>query len=659
MSSSNFRYDINALRAIAVIAVVLFHFNPDFVPGGFAGVDVFFVISGFLMTGIVFRGLEANNFNLLHFYIARAKRIIPALLVLVLFSLTAGYFLLASPNDYSLLAKHSLSSIGFFSNITYWLESGYFDANPRDKWLLHTWSLSVEWQFYIIYPVVLLVLSRFFSNDTLKKIILVGTFLGFTFSVYATSQWANASYYLLPTRAWEMMFGGVAYLFPVCLKNKQKQWVSLIGLGMVVISYFSISSDTPWPGYIALVPVLGTYLMIISDNQDSFLTRNKVFQSIGTWSYSIYLWHWPFVVVLYLYGVNNNIFIQGAMVFLSVFSGFLSYKVIEQSQQKKVHVLTFSSALIVSTFVSLTNVAPLKYKYVQGAVDTMVRKPYECFDKQYSHNQETVTCNLTNGHGKLLALGDSHMYSLLPVLEEISYDNGIDLSYVGYSGCPPLIGVYPIKDDQITKDCYALNKKIMQHTKTNGVDTVFLSARWSYYIDGSYNDGRIQFLSLKSASDIASRNDSIKAFEIGLEKTLSEFFSQGIKVFVLLQVPMQHREPLKIYHEAILSSVDIDKALRTSSVKTRKHNELQSLANSIIERVSSKFDNVTLLDPTSTFCDSEFCTVGDLNTSYYFDDDHVSILGAYKLRPKIENVLLVDGKLAVQQLTRPTNVMIR
>lgn len=183
--SQTFRHDINGLRAIAVIAVVLFHFNPSWVPGGFAGVDVFFVISGFLMTGIIFRGLEQNNFSILKFYVARANRIIPALAVLCSVLLVVGWFYL-TPLEYKALGKHAASSITFLSNITYWREAGYFDTSSHEKWLLHTWSLSVEWQFYIIYPIILVLLSKLFSIKTIKSILLAGTILGFIFCVVAT-----------------------------------------------------------------------------------------------------------------------------------------------------------------------------------------------------------------------------------------------------------------------------------------------------------------------------------------------------------------------------------------------------------------------------------------------------------------------------------------
>ena len=217
-----FRKDINGLRAIAVLAVVLFHFNASWLPGGFAGVDVFFVISGFLMTGIIFRGINQGDFSVLKFYIARANRFIPALAVLCVALLLFGWFYLG-PTEYRALGKHVAGSMAFLSNVFYWMEAGYFDAASHEKWLLHTWSLSAEWQFYILYPLILVVLRKFMSAKKVKIAVLLITILCFIFSVIATYKWPSFSYYLLPTRAWEMLIGGIAYLYPFKLKENRKK----------------------------------------------------------------------------------------------------------------------------------------------------------------------------------------------------------------------------------------------------------------------------------------------------------------------------------------------------------------------------------------------------------------------------------------------------
>ncbi|WP_017445373.1 acyltransferase family protein [Gayadomonas joobiniege] len=346
-----FRKDINGLRAIAVISVVLFHFNPDWVPGGFAGVDVFFVISGFLMTSIILSGLESQSFNLAKFYIARANRIIPALAMLSAVLLAFGFILLTNI-DYAVLGKHVASSMLFISNIGYWFEAGYFDSRSHEKWLLHTWSLSVEWQFYILYPIVLKILASFLSINNLKKLLLISTIVLFALSAYATYKSPQASYFLLPTRAWEMMVGGIAFCYPVALSARVGKVTELLGILMIVVAYVYITPDDYWPGYLAALPVGGAFLVILASRESSIFTSNFLFQYLGKWSYSIYLWHWPLVVLIYWYSLDSLYIYLGIL--LSIVLGFLSYKYIEAYRFKG----DFRS------FMSLINCKPILFSIV-------------------------------------------------------------------------------------------------------------------------------------------------------------------------------------------------------------------------------------------------------------------------------------------------------
>lgn len=631
----SFRYDINGLRAIAVIAVVLFHFNPDWVPGGFVGVDVFFVISGFLMTGIIFKGLNGDHFNLLNFYIARANRIVPALSVLCLVVLLIGYFLLIQSDSFAKLSNHVLSSVLFFSNVSYYLESGYFDANSKDKWLLHTWSLSVEWQFYIIYPIVLVALRKFLSLDKLKIVIVIGTVLGFGFSVVATIKWPDASYYLLPTRAWEMMIGAVAFLYPWRLSEKKNKFAELVGLLLIFSSYVFISSDVPWPGHFAFFPVLGVYLVIIANQQSSLVTSNIVFQCLGKWSYSIYLWHWPVVGLSYLYGLEITPKVVAIMFFISVFLGWFSFCFFEVRRYRYDYLIALPVVFTTLAIIQYDIKTP-KSRQIEAVVNSIERKKYDCFDKMGQSRQDVVVCKLSHGDRKILALGDSHMYSSLPALENLSLSNGFELSYVGFSGCPPFLGVYPIRDDQNKKDCYNLNKRVMEYAIYNNVDVVYLSARWTYYTDGNYLGRGIQFLSKKGSDDVREKDKSISAFKDGLNNTLKSYSDAGIKVVLLLQVPMQLRDPDKLYFDSLnLFGFEQDK-IRKLSIKTDRHIDFQRFTNQLIEDVASDFENVVLLDPTSVYCNRDYCLVGNEKESFYFDDDHLSIKGSYKL----QNLLL-------------------
>lgn len=445
-----FRKDINGLRAIAVIAVVLFHFNASWMPGGFAGVDVFFVISGFLMTGIIFRGLEKDNFSILSFYIARANRIIPALAVLCLVLLVIGWFYL-TPLDYKALGKHVGGSLSFLSNIVYNGESGYFDSSSHEKWLLHTWSLSTEWQFYIIYPLVLVAMRKLISLQALKKSILAGTLIGFILCVVITFYTPSSAYYLLPARAWEMMIGGVAYLYPFSIQEKRKQQLEWLGLTLIISSYFFISKDNPWPGYLAILPVVGTFLVIQAQRSDSLITGNIVFQKLGTWSYSIYLWHWPLVVAIYYLSLNEAFIYLGMT--LSVVLGFLSNKYIERIKFRNDFSNLFSylkckpayMAILVGMIgsaVFLSSGLDLNYRKGASTPQAKFLNQYEqalknlnesywlkCNTYHSLNNDNTLatdpTCVEKKGAGGVFLWGDSHSealsFGLRQLLQPLAY----------------------------------------------------------------------------------------------------------------------------------------------------------------------------------------------------------------------------------------------
>lgn len=278
--NNSFRYDINGLRAYAVILVVLFHFGILGFSGGFIGVDIFFVISGFLMTKIIVSGIEKNSFNILKFYLSRAHRIIPALAILCLFITLIGWFTL-TPQELKDYSKHAISSLSFISNIQYFREAGYFDAASHEKLLLHTWSLSVEWQFYIILPLLLVLFNKIFkSANTLKILYLILFLISLTLSIIVSKSNSSAAFYLLPTRAWEMMAGGLIFILfqNLTLNNLTKKIIEWIGFILIAISLIIFTGSTLWPSYNAFLPVLGTFLILLANDNNSIFTNNKICQ---------------------------------------------------------------------------------------------------------------------------------------------------------------------------------------------------------------------------------------------------------------------------------------------------------------------------------------------------------------------------------------------
>lgn len=326
----NYRADINALRALSVMLVVLFHYQIFPLTAGFIGVDVFFVISGFLMTGIITNKMQANSFSIIEFYGARAKRLIPALtaltalcLVLLLF----GWFFLA-PEDLHKLAGHISSSITFTSNITYANESGYFDLDSSEKWLLHTWSLSVEWQFYLFFPLILYISNKIplknANNITIITLFAVSILLSL---YYYTIDYKN-TYYFLSTRAWEMLAGGMTAIYaknytPVIGKN-----IGLFSIAAIALfSCLPLSSAT-WPGPLTIIPVFATCAILLTQHKNS-IYNNKIITQIGLASYSIYIWHWPIYVLLSHLNLQDNYQHLTTGIILSVILGLLSKNIIE------------------------------------------------------------------------------------------------------------------------------------------------------------------------------------------------------------------------------------------------------------------------------------------------------------------------------------------
>ncbi|VEL96568.1 peptidoglycan/LPS O-acetylase OafA/YrhL [Alteromonas sp. 76-1] len=438
-----FREDINALRAIAVVSVVLFHFNHDWLPGGFAGVDVFFVISGFLMTMIIVKGLEKETFSILSFYKARVRRIIPALAVLCFVLMFLGLFLL-SPIDYLNLGKHSAASLTFLSNMVYWTESNYFNPSSNEKWLLHTWSLSVEWQFYLIYPIALVILRKFLTLNQLTLMLVAGTILAFILSVLVTMKSSSAAYFLLPTRAWQMLAGGLVFLYPIQLKDSVKSPLQLLGLLLIVSSFFIYTSTTPWPGYASLLPIIGACIVLVSNNGESKLVNNSVTHALGKWSYSIYLWHWPIVVAGYYFELGENWWAIGIP--LSLILGALSFKFIESKTLSDYRVKNLKYVLRPLPFAFISTLVGLSILYTNGFLfrlppseQLLVKSAIEAKDdwNYPKPNMEIGSLDIRFIKGRsdknILVMGASHIEQIYPYVD--SLDNEYNIYFLTQAGC--------------------------------------------------------------------------------------------------------------------------------------------------------------------------------------------------------------------------------
>lgn len=510
----DFRGDINGLRAIAVIAVVLYHFGLPGFGGGFAGVDVFFVISGFLMTGLLLGREGGGQLQLLRFYLARARRIVPALAALCVVLLAYGWLRL-SPFDYREMAKHVGASILFVSNHVYLKEAGYFEAAAREKWLLHTWSLSVEWQFYLVYPLFLLLCRRL--SPSRGRLLATALWVALLASLALSAWFAHVrpatGFFVLPARAWEMLAGSLVFLYGRVLQDalgtRGRRALEVFGLGLLLLSLFLVDAATPWPGYWALLPVLGTVLVLVADNGRRALSAARSLQAIGLWSYSIYLWHWPIVVAFDQAGLLSSPAWIVAGVALSVLTGWLSYRWIEQPSRRflaarpPLRSAAQACLLVALAFVPALTVYlgkglhHLRFAGNPALPEAQAVEGYpERFRARYDSFYRMGRCFLEPRQGpnafrpecspesaSWLLWGDSHGAHLWHGFEvELGMTGAAQLTA---SGCPPLQGI----DFPKRPECRGINEHAIDLARRLRPDVLVLAGAWVAYDEEVIREG--------------------------------------------------------------------------------------------------------------------------------------------------------------------------
>ena len=427
-----FRYDINALRAIAIIGVLLYHYEVELFSGGFVGVDVFFVISGYLMSRVVIGQIDKGTFSFNEYFERRLHRIVPALLFLIAV-LTVVCFFFYLPDDYKANLKNAASSIVFLSNIFYWHNSpSYFDASADSNMFLHTWSLSVEWQFYLIYPFVLLLFNKIFKSKRTFKIAFIAlTIFMFVMSVMVSNYNSSASFYMLPTRSWGMLFGGIAFFAEGKLRRAiLTKIIAIIGYILILISFYALKESILWPGFYTLIPVAGTFLVIIANYNNFNIVRYNSLQFIGKISYSLYLWHWPVYVLAAYFGLGTGFTAVVCYCLLSVVLGYTSYRCVETLQFTGKRTIAF---IVIRLFIGVFAIQYFNSNRIMYSNKTLAiaansgikRKPFftqyrkdTCFvESMASYKKNTCLC-FEGGKKNILLIGDSHLAQLSQSLQE-------------------------------------------------------------------------------------------------------------------------------------------------------------------------------------------------------------------------------------------------
>lgn len=503
---NEYRPDIDGLRAIAVLAVVLFHAGVTGFGGGYVGVDVFFVISGFLITQILRRDINAGRIDIVEFYERRIRRIVPALLVFFAFTSVVGYAILM-PDDLVELAKETLASLLFVSNVKFWRGADYWFSGIRP--LLHTWSLSIEEQFYLFFPLLLAFLAKR-GVGTCRAALLLLWILSLAISVAGVNQAPSAAFFLLPSRIWELTTGAILALdfVPRLRSVRNRDVAAAIGLVMIVVPCLTYTDRTPFPGLPALVPCLGTALLLQAGRETSnvvsrFLSK-RLLVGIGLISYSLYLYHYPvFLFAKELAGNETlSLYWASGAIFASFLLAVLSWRFVEQPFRNRRGVkrpALFVGTVLGSAVISLASLGiifasglPMRFTLEQqstiAAKGDINPRFQECIKLPLTVLFSDPRCKIGNESAvddNFVVLGDSHAAAIASAIVPLAIRGGVRGTIVGFGSCPPLLG---LSMDQLAKparaECLERVENAIEIVRRDAsVSTVIIIAYWPAYDD--------------------------------------------------------------------------------------------------------------------------------------------------------------------------------
>lgn len=658
-----YRPDIDGLRAVAVLSVVVFHAFPSAMKGGFIGVDVFFVISGFLISKIIFEDLDGGTFSFVAFYTKRIKRIFPALLLVLMVSYVFGWFVLLAV-EYKQLGKHIAAGAGFVSNLVLQSEAGYFDNSAETKPLLHLWSLGIEEQFYIAWPFVLWFAWKRRFNIIALSIVVAG--LSFYFNLKGIKENAVATFYSPQTRFWELLSGGVLAWFVLYKKNiisnckmmtvgyrvkhfcrEYLNWngkllpnvSAFIGAAFLIYGFLRISKNVSFPGCWAVIPVLGAILIIVAGPQ-SWINRTILSSKVAVWfgliSFPLYLWHWILLSFARIFeGDVPSFIVRAALIMLSIFLAWLTYKLVEFPIRFVKDGGFVTTALIILMFI-VANIGYFTYFY-DGIKSRKIHQQYisyvdsikisdrakECFEIPYAYKKSgDWFCSLGEGDSPIeyFAHGDSHALSLLPALENFAFQNKLKIQFTGTSGCPSVLGVQSMRGNSTIEvhNCKELNERVFNYVKISGIKSVILASRWTYYTDSLSRPHEFNPIARNPSLTVdksSSTNDLIWA----MKNTVARYASIGVKVTFIEDNPQQKFDP----KDVLRRGRGIDSEYLKLSVTVDEHRKNQHVVNDALRKSGAKVINLD-----DVLCPANVCGLVADSTFLYSDDDHLSVAGA-------------------------------
>lgn len=634
--TAGYRAEIDGLRAIAVLPVILFHAGFGIFGGGFIGVDVFFVISGYLITGILLREMGEGRFSLLHFYERRARRILPALFLVMTVCLPFAWAWML-PSQFADFSRSLTWTSLFGSNFYFWSTSGYFDMVAEHKPLLHTWSLAVEEQFYLFFPLAFLVVLRFGRSLAFWSIVLVAM-SSLVLAEVGSRLHPDAAFYLAPTRVWELMAGALAAFALHRREREGNALLAWLGLGMILFAVFAFG-ETRTPSLLTLIPVLGAVLIILHARPGTgagALLASRPLVGIGLISYSAYLWHQPlFAFARIRFDTTPGPELMLLLAAASLGLAWLSWYFVEQPFRRRRRPLfparprLFAAGGVgAAVFIGFGvwghagdgldwrfQLDDMQRRYVETAVPFPLRG--ECTTDSSDYRAPEDACVYFGDRVDLAVLGDSHADELAYAIAERLEPQGRGIVHLTRGACGPR---FSRLEETL---CGRWTREAVAHLAARPeIDTVVVSYRILYDLFGSpagvYPDLPDEFRPHEREATLAQ-----------YRKILGDLAAAGKRVVLVLQSPELPRS----IEELAMRHTDSDAPLLGITRSWWK------ARNTYLRRELEVPEGVTVVDPTGIFCDEIQCYAGDGGIAYYYDDNHISMYGARFVAERVVDVL--------------------
>ena len=653
-SRPKYRPDVDGMRALAILSVLIFHAYPSSLPGGFVGVDIFFVISGYLISSIIFRGLTLGTFSFFDFYARRVRRIFPAVTVVILGSFLLGFFFL-TPYELEDLIRESPYAAFFLENWRLYVTTGgYWETATELKPFMHFWSLGVEEQYYIFYPLICFLLWKVSAKRFLASLVLM-LLVSLGLCLYDTANEPVRAFYSLHTRFWELLIGGVlAYVelkWPDYKEKIKCQGVgidnvfSITGLLLIVFAIAFFEEGKDFPGWRALFPTVGSVLIIAAGTNaylNKYVFSNKVAVFIGLISYPLYLWHWPFICIFRnnLAGELPSGWLMVTLIGLSFLMAYLTYTLIERPMRSKKAswklVLVLTMILLVASMGSkeLVRKVDAVDKLLFAGVPENIQKAREDIPKNDFHTDsclqkfghEQYFCKQVGDNPSVLIVGDSHARLLWKHLKHL--DEPYDYYFVANDGSLIFQDCYPENRSAYTVD--AVNKIWETLEKSPEIKVVGIRGYWEAYFALP-----IHF----SPKSFETREQNLKFYWNQTFRRLAEMHKKVVLVLDNPTVPetvMQRCMPLQ--------RVSLLPAMPECKYSQYDLSQDYLNAKKILLDEAKNWSNVSLLDIEDIFCSSESCKVIEQGRILYKDDDHLSAEGNALTWPLIRDKILSKTK---------------